>query len=52
MVSDYRSRCSGLDPQCYQIFCAEVVQGLLSPVRIIEELLGKNGGGSGLRNLD
>jgi hypothetical protein len=41
---------SGFDSRCYHIFC-EVVgleRGTLSLVSIIEELLGRNGSGSGL----
>jgi hypothetical protein len=53
-VPGYRSRGPGFDSQLYQIFC-EVVRlerGLLSLVRIIEELLEWKSSGSGLENRD
>jgi hypothetical protein len=51
-VSDYRSRRLGFDFQRYQIFRVAVVLewGVLSPVRITEELVGGNSSGFGIEN--
>jgi hypothetical protein len=53
-VPGYRSRGSGFDSFCYQIFWEVVAleRGPLSLVSTIEELLGRNSSGSSLENRD
>jgi hypothetical protein len=52
-VSGYRPRCPGFDSRRYQIFLVVGLErGLLSLLRINEELHERKSIGSGLENLD